>query len=478
MKNRNFIFLTILLALGFFAVRPAPNAFGVSPPPDGNYPGGNTAEGQNALFSLTTGVDNTANGHGALYHNTTGNTNTATGFEALHGNTTGVRNTADGFQALYSNTVGVRNTANGYQALYGNTTGGHNTATGFAALYANTTGDSNTANGYQALVGNTTGNSNTANGYEALFFNTTGEDNTANGLEALYYNTTGYGNTATGFQALLNNSLGYGNTAIGDSALKHNTSGNYNTAIGDSALSSNTTGGYYDRTGNTAIGHQALWQNTTGSYNIALGDFAGEYVTTANNVICIGASGNNVNNSCYIGSIFGATSANGVAVRINSNGRLGTMTSSARFKEDIKPMNHASDALYALKPITFRYKKQVDPEGTSAMQFGLVAEDVEKVNPDLIVRDKGGKPYSVRYEAVNAMLLNEFLKEHKAFLQEQRKVQEQDATSARLKSRIAKQEEGIEALVAHVKDQDSKIQRVSDQLELRKPAPRVVVNKP
>ena len=170
---------------------------------------------------------------------------------------------------------------------------------------------------------------------------------------------------------------------------------------------SNTAG-----TGNTAIGDDALSNNTTGDGNIALGSGAAGKVMTANNVICIGASGNNVDDSCYIGNIFGATSSNGVAVLVNSNGRLGTMTSSKRFKQDIKPMDDVSEALYSLKPVSFRYRRQVDPEGTSATQLGLVAEDVEKVNPDLIVRDKGGKPYSVRYEAVNAMLLNEFLKEH------------------------------------------------------------------
>jgi len=201
-----------------------------------------------------------------------------------------------------------------------------------------------------------------------------------------------------------------------------------------------------------------------------LGFGAGLNVITANNVICIGANGNNVDNACYIGQIFGATSADGVAVLINSNGRLGTMTSSARFKEDINPMNHASDALYALKPITFRYKKQVDPEGTSAMQFGLVAEDVEKVNPDLVVRDKEGKPYSVRYEAVNAMLLNEFLKEHATAQEQADTISIVKANSARQEATIARLEQQIEALTAG-------LQKVSAQIEAREPA-RQVVNNP
>ena len=226
----------------------------------------------------------------------------------------------------------------------------------------------------QALSSNTTGIVNTATGYQALVSNTDGTSNTADGVDALHDNTTGGGNTATGYQALL-----------------HNDTGDYNTAIGLFAL------------GNV----------TTGSSNTGLGRSAGTSVTTADNVICIGdnVSGANVSNSCYIGSIFGQTSASGMPVFINAANKLGTTTSSKRFKEDIKPMDKASEALFALKPVTFRYKKDIDPAGTP--QFGLVAEDVEKVNPDLVVRDKEGKPYSVRYDQVNAMLLNEFLKEHR-----------------------------------------------------------------
>jgi hypothetical protein len=179
-----------------------------------------------------------------------------------------------------------------------------------------------------------------------------------------------------------------------------------------------------------------------------------------------------VSDSCFIGNIFGATSSGGVGVFINAAGQLGTATSSRRFKDEIKPMAEASDALFALRPVTFRYKKEIDPKRIS--QFGLVAEDVEAVNSDLVVRDKDGKPYSVRYEQVNAMLLNEFLKEHKAFLEEQRKVREQEATIGQLESRVARQEQGIEALAAHIRDQDTKIQRVSDQIQLNEPAAQLV----
>jgi hypothetical protein len=260
-------------------------------------------------------------------------------------------------------------------------------------------------------------------------------------------------NTALGAGALLLNTADE-NTATGAGALFINAApnlngGDANTANGAFALFNNNTGSF-----NTAIGDRALFNNTTGSNNIALGESAGSGVTTANNVICIGIAGNNLsNNSCFIGNIFGAPVTDGSVVQINAFGRLGTDTSSRRFKDEIKPMEQASEALFALKPVTFHYKKEIDPIGI--VQFGLVAEQVEKVNPDLVVRDKEGKPYSVRYEQVNAMLLNEFLKEHK-------KTEKLEATVA--------------SLIATVKEQAAQIQKVSAQLEAKKPTPQVVAN--
>src|SRR5438477_117128 len=263
---------------------------------------------------------------------------------------------------------------------------------------------------------------NTADGFGTLSSNTIGVANTANGTAALSGNTSGNNNSAFGSSALQLNHTGNSNTAVGESALFSN-NGDDNTAIGEHALANNVAG-----LNNTACGEGALSANTTGSGNIALGIGAGFTVTTANSVICIGADGQNVSNSCYSGNIFGATSSGGAAVLVNSSGKLGTMTSSRRFKEEIKPMDQASEALFALKPVTFRYKKEIDPAGIS--QLGLVAEEVDKVNPDLVVRDKEGKPYSVRYDQVNAMLLNEFLKEHCKVEEQSRKLQEQESTIA------------------------------------------------
>jgi hypothetical protein len=388
---------------------------------DGALPFGNTADGVGVLTSLTTGAA----------------WNSGFGFEALHHNTTGIWNTATGVRALFSNTTGSTNTATGVYALYQNTTGSRNTAVGRAAL-----------------ANNFSGGENTATGYTALYYNTNGIWNTATGDSALYYNTTGSFNTAIGSQALRSNTTGLRNTALGHVALFFNTEGNGNMATGDSALYHNTNGSF-----NTANGQGALPNNTTGDENTALGYFAGGSVTTANNVIVIGASvpGQNVSNSCYIGNIFGQLSPGGTGVFINSAGKLGTTTSSRRFKEDIKPMGKVSEVILALKPVIFHYKKDIDPQG--APQFGLVAEEVEKVNPDLVVRDESGEIYTVRYEAVNAMLLNEFLKEH-------RKVEE---LKNEFQATVAQQQKEIQALTAQLKEQAAQIQKVSAQLATASP---------
>ncbi len=349
----------------------------------------------------------------------------------------------------------------GWFSLFSDTTGSFNTATGAGTLLFNTANE-NTAFGAATLLFNTTGSQNTAIGVAALLNNTNGGANTAIGEDALSSNTEGDANTASGFFALLSNTTGSNNTAIGVDAIVNNTMGNSNTGIGFEVLDANDTG-----SDNTAVGTVALSHNTSGSGNIALGVSAGDQINTASNVICIGAVGENVSNGCYIGNIFGATSSSGIAVLINANGKLGTTTSSRRFKTEIKPMDHTSEALFALKPVSFHYNKEIDPAGTS--QFGLVAEDVEKVNPDLIVRDKEGKPYSVRYDQVNAMLLNEFLKEHRKVEQQDRKIQEQETTVAELKC-------GMKALTTTVNEQAEQIQKVSAQLEASKPAPQVVNN--
>ncbi|MGC1322728.1 MAG: tail fiber domain-containing protein [Candidatus Udaeobacter sp.] len=379
----------IAFGLAYFGLVPLAQA--VSPAPDGGYPGGNTAEGQNALFALTTG--------------------------------------------------------------------GFNTAVGYLSLRVNGTGNFNTAVGAGALLANTA------------------SENTAIGTTALFSNTSGHGNTASGFQALFSNTYGSDNTAIGVGALFGNTSGANNTAIGSDTLSNSAVG-----SGNTAIGEGALNFLTTGGGNTALGAFSGLGIQTANNVICIGAAGADVSGTCFIGNIRGVTPQNpdAIPMLIDSAGQLGTMNSSRRYKTDIQPMDKASESILALKPVRFRYKihKNTTP------QFGLIAEDVAEVNPNLVVYDADGKPYTVRYDAVNAMLLNEFLKEHK-------KIEEQQANIAELKSIVAQQrkdfqaattqqQKGFESKIAHQQKQIERLtaglQKVSAQIEASKPAPQVVNN--
>ena len=307
-----------------------------------------------------------------------------------------------GFISLRSNTTGQLNTAIGAGALLANTAD-QNTATGAGALLSNTTGTGNTADGAVVLFSNTGGNGNTATGNSALFTNTTGSQNTAIGAGALLSNTAD-ANTATGHRALFNNTTGLQNTAIGASALRSNTTGGFNTAVGTGALVNNSTGD-----GNVALGAGA-GANSTGGHNIALGTFAADAVTTANGVICIGTSGANVDDSCYIGNIW-QQSGGSQAVYVNASGKLGAQVSSRRFKDEIKAMEETSEVIYRLKPVSFRYKPEIEP--TRPVGFGLVAEDVEEISPDLVTHGADGQLSSVRYDAVSAMLLNEFLKEHR-----------------------------------------------------------------
>jgi hypothetical protein len=428
----------------------------------------NTAAGVDALKRNTTGFYNTANGVEALAYNTTGFFNTASGDAALRFNTSGSNNTASGVSALGSNTNGSNNTADGFQALFSNTSGAYNTASGLDALYSNTTGDQNTANGFQALFSNTSGSNNTASGVNALLGNTVGYHNTANGFEALKFNATGSANTANGHAALYSNTTGDANTASGNGALYQNTSGIYNTADGVDALYLNTTGD-----NNTASGFAALYYNTTGSNNIALGYQAGLNLTTGDNNIYIGNQGegesfvntesdtirigaiNNVSTNgpanTYIAGIWDSTvcgSTNGIPsmpVYVDAFGHLGVCTSSARFKQNIQNMADASDVLLSLRPVTYQYKPGIDPKGIQ--QFGLVAEEVDQIDPNLVVHDDRHGIYTVRYEAVNAMLLNEFLKQH-------RKVEDQSAEIATLKEKAAR----VDSLETRLSELEQKMQ--------------------
>jgi len=397
---------SLLILVVLFLIRIVPKASAVSPPPDGGYAGFNTAEGTNSLQNLTTGIGNASVGWYSLFSNTVGNFNTALGAGTLFSNI--------GELSGY----GTENTAVGAAALLNNTRGTRNTAVGAFALFYN--------------VG-------------AANIGPDGSNNTAVGDRALFNNTTGCCNTAMGYQPLQANTEGFNDVAIGNQALLNNTTGDENTAIGTSTMTTNLTGRF-----NTALGYRAGF-DITGDGNVCIGE---------------GVDGEEgVDDSTYIRNInttmqsFSAGVNDYVTVRL-SDGRLGhtTVVSSQRYKENIKPLAADSEALYALRPVSFRLKKEYDE--TQAVGFGLIAEEVEDVDPALVYCNNKGQVESVRYEMVNAMLLNEFLKEH-------RKVQEQEATIARLTKEM-------ENVLARLKEHDSKIQKVSDQIELSDSAGRVV----
>ncbi len=352
-------------------------------------------------------------------------------------------NTWDGFHALNAGKLAnTFSTANGWQALVLQTDALNNSGFGAGAL-ALGNGNNNCALGAGALTFNTTGGANNAVGAFALFNNADAAFQNAHGREALF-NSTGGQNNAFGDLALLNATTGFGNSAFGDDALDSVTTGSENVGVGDEACNSCTTG--HD---NVAIGHNALNGTVTASNNIAIG---------------VPATGPfaNLSFTAFIGSIHGLPTSNAAStlpVLIDSNNVLGTAPSSRRYKHDIKPVDKASEALYALKPVSFIYNN--DDSGTTL--YGLIAEEVAKVNTSL-VGYLGGKPFTVKYDQVNALLLNEFLKEHK-------KVEEQQASIRELKSEM-------QTMVAQLKEQAAQIQKVSAQLEVRKTAPQVVANKP
>jgi hypothetical protein len=370
----------------------------------------NTAMGSNALLNVDlseSGCHNTASGNDALYSDTSGSYNTATGFSSLFSNKTGNNNTAAGYESLYFNSTGSNNTASGYQALYTNTTGASNIAAGAGALYANKTGSYNTATGSEALSANSTADYNTATGYGALSSNN-GQSNTAAGYQALYTNTSGINNTASGVHA----------------------------------LASNTSG-----SNNVAEGWHAGYNLTTGSNNIDIGNVG---VAAESGAIRIGTTG--AQTKAYIAGVYG-TSVSGSAVVVNSSGQLGVVVSSERFKTDIASMGSDSAKLQALRPVKFHLK--TDPHG--AVQYGLIAEEVAKVYPELVIRDEAGRIDGVRYDELAPMLLNEMQEQQKVVAAQSAQIAAQDQRAAAQDTKIARLQEqlaGIQAALVKLQSTD------------------------
>lgn len=412
-----------------------------------NFGTDNTFVGAQAGNFTMTGAANSGFGFQALQSNTTGGDNTAVGVGALSGNSTGTANTAVGQTALESNTIGGANVAVGQAALLRNTTGSSNTAVGIGALELNITGVNNTALGANALENNTS-DDNVAVGFNALLnstisqltavgsgalqANTTGIQNAALGYQAMNANTTGANNTAVGYQALLLNTTGANNTASGSSVLSSNTTGSNNTASGLAALSSNTTGNRNMASGtatlasntigsdNTALGFNALNLGVTGSNNIAVGSSAGNALTGAeSNNIYIGNAGvlgesaairigDALQATAFIAGVRGVTTgiANAIPVLIDSNGQLGTMSSSIRYKTNVEDVNERSAAIYDLRPVSYTYK--ADP--TDTPHFGFIAEEVEDKLPSVVIRNGDGTIETIRYQDFIPLIINELIK--------------------------------------------------------------------
>jgi trimeric autotransporter adhesin len=390
-------------------------------------------------FFLTVGV--TASWCQFPATNDTSNTfNTSTGggtgalFAASLGQMTGVQDTGYGFSALRDNLTGNKNAAFGYGALMFNQFGSYNTAIGSGALFYNQ-GSYNTGIGTESLNSSTgSGSYNTVSGYRALFWNHNGANNTGNGFETLYNNGDGGNNTAIGWAVLWSNTSGSSNTAEGSSAL-FNSNGQNNTALGYRSLINNTQGNR-----NLALGWYAGSNQTTGNYNIYVANYG---VAGESNTMHLGESDPadpGVTQRTFIAGIAGVP-VTGSQVLINSQGQLGILASSARFKRDIRPMAERSHRLLQLRPVIFRYKN--DP--TAALNYGLIAEEVAKVYPELVVRGAQGEVESVQYHQLIPMLLNEVQHQHKALEAQALQLAQLKAQNRQLRVALAEQNRALAA---------------------------------
>jgi hypothetical protein len=421
----------------------------------------------NHASSYMSGCANTASGIAALQFNTAGFANTATGAGALRQNTTGAYNTAVGSLAMYNTTVGSDNAALGTGTLFANTAGYSNSAVGAYALFSNTTGFNNTSAGHNSLYYNTTGSKNTAVGNAALSFTTLGNENTAVGSASMNYNLTGNGNTASGHASLAYNVGGNSNVAVGLQAMYRNLnpsnlSSSYNTAVGAMALYNNTTSttagnntavGYQALAGNGGVGNTALGttagsQQTTGNYNTYLG-FGVQGIAAENYVTRIGVSTIDPSISgaptTYIAGV-SSSPITGAAVYVTASGQLGVLASSERYKTDIRPLGSNTDNLRRLRPVSFHLK--AEPAGT--LQYGLIAEEVDKIYPELVIRDNDGRIQGVRYDELAPMLLNELQNQQQVF-----------ATESGM---VAAQATALEALAAQNSMQAAKIDSLEQQV--------------
>ena len=419
-----------------------------------NFGSNNTFAGVAAGNFTMTGAGNTAVGYTALASNSTGSSNAAVGTSALGANTTGDNNTAFGESALAQNTSGSNNSALGGFALWSNTTGSFNLAAGEGALPSNTTGSSNVGVGTGALLVNATGNGNTAVGTNALKQNQV-DNNSAFGRQALGNNTTGLANVAMGAFSMQGNQVGAHNVAVGVNALGANLTGGGNVVIGDQALWLNAASN-----GNTALGANALASMTAGGSNVAIGAGAGVGLSSGDNNIYIVHQGTGGPESqtirigtanhlrTFVAGINGTlVGASGVPVLIDNLGQLGTVVSSARFKDDIADMGGASAALSLLRPVTFHYKSGPD-RANRQLQYGLIAEEVAQVYPDLVARSADGRIETVKYQYLAPMLLNEYQKQQRTIQAQAERLAQVESDRLEQAAQIVELRRAVEVLLA------------------------------
>jgi hypothetical protein len=474
---------TSVLNDGFYNVAMGPVALSnIAPAPTGGHCIPFAFNHANPPFMA--GCANTATGFGALAQDATGYSNSALGAGALYSDTSGYYNTALGTLSMFRNTVGRGNSALGNLTLYSNTAGSYNMALGNYALQSNTTGISNSASGSSAMANNLSGNYNTANGSYALSYNLGGNSNTAAGAYALDVSTNGSYNVAIGASALTNNynvanktsssfnvavgSLALGNnttllsggynTAVGYYSLR-NTSGVNNTAVGSGALIGPVVSGTSSMSGvgNTALGNNAGANLVTGSYNTYLGygapSTAGDNYVTTIGVFSQPNGGPAYTPTTYIAGISNSV-ITGATVVVSANGQLGVLASAERYKTDIASLGTTSEKLASLRPVSFHLKSE--PNGT--IQYGLIAEEVDKVYPELVIHDKEGKIQGVRYDELAPMLLNEMQKQQATIAAQTAEIHTLEAQSAETQKQLAELNDlkkELNAAIREVKSKDS-----------------------
>lgn len=430
----------------------------------------NSFLGRNAGFSNTTASINTFVGYNAGLSNTTGTFNSFFGATAGVANTAtsnsffgalaGASNTSGGGNSFFGRDAGASNTTGGSNAFFGLSAGRSNTTASFNSFFGASAGGQNTTGAGNSFFGTFAGNDNVSGDFNSFFGASAGGDNTTGESNAFFGNGSGFSNTTAsnnsffGTSAGNMNTTGAANTFVGKAAGVLNTTGGSNAFFGTDAGFNNKTG-----TGNTFVGRSAGQANTAGVGNIVIGHQAGgNLVTGSNNIYVANAGGTDpesgtirigsalTHNAAYIEGIFNSPVPGGIPVFVDPTGKLGTAPSSRRFKQDIHNMGSLSSRLMQLRPVTYLYRPEMVPGADHTLQYGLIAEEVEKVYPEMVQHTADGQVLTVRYQMLNSMLLNEVQKQQQVIQSQQQLLQTQTQKNATQEQRITTQEQQISDL--------------------------------